>query len=106
MPPGSSAHLDSRPNASKNTCRASVNQPTMTKSVASTTKYSKGDHTLTPLPERIYSNKHSEFSIELFMPGLFQRVPKILRVTEPSLLTGDTGAGLWAPDTNPDPAGC
>lgn len=35
--------------------------------------------------------------IEAFMPDLFQRIPKILRFAEPSLLTSDAGAGLWVP---------
>lgn len=47
-----------------------------------------------------------KIGIEAFMPDLFQRIPKILRFAEPSLLTSDAGAGLWAPGHgNPRKAG-
>jgi hypothetical protein len=39
-------------------------------------------------------------AIEIFMPELFQRTPRILRFSDPSLLTSDAAAGLWAPDSD------
>lgn len=39
-------------------------------------------------------------AIETLMPEVFQRIPRILRFSEPSLLTSDAAVGLWDPESD------
>ncbi len=56
----------------------------------------QGNYSLVPSDSHLIQQT-MRIAIETFMPELFQRIPRILRFTAPSLLTSDAAAGLWDP---------
>lgn len=59
----------------------------------------QGNYSLVPSDAHLIQQT-MRIAIETFMPELFQRIPRILRFTDPSLLTSDAAAGLWDPQSD------
>lgn len=56
----------------------------------------QGNYSLVPSDAHLIQQT-MRIAIETFIPELFQRIPRILRFTDRSLLTSDAAAGLWDP---------
>ncbi|MBG6179982.1 DUF4238 domain-containing protein [Arthrobacter sp. CAN_A1] len=58
----------------------------------------QGNYSLVPSDTHLIQQS-MWIALEIFMPELFQRIPRILRFSDPSLLTSDAAVGLWDPES-------